>query len=1643
MLPQQLLMLDVARKALKDAGWNGEDADRTGVFIGLGLDPNTTNFHLRWWFSRLLAEAQKATSDPSIQEVLTSLSDSLDGVHPALTAGKTLGALASITASRIAREFGFGGPSFTLSSAADSGNAALDTACQMLHNGDIQSAVVGAVDLPWDLRTTLARQLSETPETRRELPQEGALAIVLKRLTDAERDGDLIYAVIEKPRDSQGDSINSPGTSSPQCDGQGHLRRLSKLLQAALGLRERRTLGPAGDPRYWFQDAKTGPRSIVLGESQSGRRTRLVTQVSPSSPPVPSLPLREGLFVVQGHDRDTLVQHLEELRLFAEGHSNASIGQLARQWHWKHSRMPGELRCAFVVESHEELTLQIQQRIQSCQSSNNTTRHPTRPGLKDTSYCSLDHAFEVDKIAFVFPGSGNWYPGMGRDLFLHWPQSLDQQERENQWLRSQYQSEIFWDFSDFENVETRRLLMGQVAFGTGVTDLLSLFDVRPQAVIGYSLGETTALFATRIWRDRDGMLHRLLDSPLFHSDLCGEYRAARESWRLSPHQPVDWASGIVPCSADDVLEALHNLDRVYLLIKNSPKECVIGGQSEAVEMFLRRLRVGCVPTSARSSVHCPIVRVVEDRYRDLHTLPVHWVPGVTLYSGATGTAYVPSSKSAADALTNQALGTLDFPRVIQRAYSEGVRTFVEVGPGNSCTRIIGQILEGRPHLAVSMTSPRESEPRTLLRCLAKLIAAGHEVNIDVLYGTAATDVPMALSRETEDTLSVPVYVTHPRDLPAVLTSVANLLAGQRRNIPKAILMETDTTPPEEPTHDPSAPSNGHLQPPAGWAAAYASMLGQRGEAHRSFLAFSNRAQEVIEICALAPATSSPATARSSYPHSGAVAKTNMPVVLNRHQCLEFAVGKIGAVLGDAFAEADNFPTRVRLPDEPLMLVDRVLTLEGEPRSMTSGRVVTEHDVKTDGWYLDNNRIPSCIAIESGQADLFLSGYLGIDFQTRGLAVYRLLDAAVMFHGPLPEAGQIIRYDIHIDGFFHQGQTCLFRFRFEGTVDGEPLLTMTDGCAGFFTESELAAGKGIVAASQEARLRPEPKPLPWVPLTPARGETYASEQLDALLRGDLVRMFGKAFEGLSLRAPLTLPGGLLRVLDRIVHLDSQGGPGGLGVIRAEQDIDPDAWFLTCHFVDDQVMPGTLMYECCLHTLRVYLLRCGWVGDREVCHFEPVPGVRTRLKCRGQVTATSKVASYEVTLTEIGYNPHPYSLADATMFADGKPIVQLIGLSVQLSGTTENELRALWNDVRRDTVKPALYTQEQILAFAIGKPSEAFGIRYKAFDEDRRIARLPGPPYAFFDRITGVTGEPWVMVAGPTAEAEYDVPVNGWYFAADRQTTMPFAVLLEVALQPCGWLAAYVGSALTSPIDLRFRNLGGTATQHREVISTSGTLTTKVSLTHVSNSGGMIIQHFTFSVLDAVGVVYEGTTYFGFFSDEALGQQVGIREEKPYSPSATEQRTGMAFPIPTQAPFSDKQMQMVDQIDLYVPQGGPNNQGLLVGSVLVNPEAWFFKAHFFQDPVWPGSLGLESFIQLLKVFVWKEAGVGIDTEFESPLIGEKHHWKYRGQVLPSDTRVTVQAEITEFRKADRLARANGWLSVDGRLIYQMKDFTLRWH
>ncbi len=328
---------------------------------------------------------------------------------------------------------------------------------------------------------------------------------------------------------------------------------------------------------------------------------------------------------------------------------------------------------------------------------------------------------------------------------------------------------------------------------------------------------------------------------------------------------------------------------------------------------------------------------------------------------------------------------------------------------------------------------------------------------------------------------------------------------------------------------------------------------------------------------------------------------------------------------------------------------------------------------------------------------------------------------------------------------------------------------------------------------------------------------------------------------------------------------------------------------------------------------------------------------------------------------------------------------------------------------------LFNRDKILAFAQGNPSEAFGEAYKIFDSERQIARLPRPPYFFMDTVNTVDHTPWEMAPGGWIETEYTIPESAWYFAANRSQAMPFCILLEIALQPCGWLAAYAGSALHSDNRLHFRNLGGDAVLHTSPTRTSGRLTVRVKMTDVSKAGGMIIQDFKLQVLNHGTLVYEGTTNFGFFTAEALANQVGIREPRFYQalnldqpPIVFEDTAPLTPDDPHQSSDTGmpaKAIRMIDRIDHMDPEGGLYSQGIVQASKDVIPEDWFFDAHFYQDPVCPGSLGVESFIQMLRFFLVTR--YTIDPEKYVPEMTEniEHKWCYRGQIIPSNKKVTL--------------------------------------
>src|SRR6185369_11045279 len=195
------------------------------------------------------------------------------------------------------------------------------------------------------------------------------------------------------------------------------------------------------------------------------------------------------------------------------------------------------------------------------------------------------------------------------------------------------------------------------------------------------------------------------DSTLFTEDLAGECRAVARAWGIPEGKKIDWPIGVVSAPAREVRRAIRMTTRVYLLIVNTPNECVIGGDAKGVKRIVAILGCSFFQLSGVTTVHCEVAREVAQPYRDLHLFNTNPPDGVTFDSGAEGGAYEVNRESAADAILAQALEGINYPAVINSAYADGVRIFLEMGPGASCSRMIDQILEGRPHLARS-TSPR-------------------------------------------------------------------------------------------------------------------------------------------------------------------------------------------------------------------------------------------------------------------------------------------------------------------------------------------------------------------------------------------------------------------------------------------------------------------------------------------------------------------------------------------------------------------------------------------------------------------------------------------------------------------------------------------------------------------------------------------------------------------------------------------------------------------------------------------------------------------------------------------------------------------------------------------------------------------------
>lgn len=350
------------------------------------------------------------------------------------------------------------------------------------------------------------------------------------------------------------------------------------------------------------------------------------------------------------------------------------------------------------------------------------------------------------------------------------------------------------------------------------------------------------------------------------------------------------------------------------------------------------------------------------------------------------------------------------------------------------------------------------------------------------------------------------------------------------------------------------------------------------------------------------------------------------------------------------------------------------------------------------------------------------------------------------------------------------------------------------------------------------------------------------------------------------------------------------------------------------------------------------------------------------------------------------------------------------------------------------KAPLLTEAQLVAFATGSPSACFGPAYAAF-EHRRLPRIPNGDLRLISRVLNIAGKPGDIRPGAALVGEYDVPANAWFYGQNGHAgALPYAVLMEIALQPCGVLTAYLGSALLAPeTDFYFRNLDGTG-QLRALPDLRGrTITSQARLLSSTALRGVILQKFAFELACAGQMFYEGEASFGFFERKALENQAGL-DAAPTPPWY--QREGMT--LQPRVCLKRGPLDLLDAVQLST-QGGAHGQGYIHGRMAVNPQAWFFGCHFYQDPVMPGSLGVQAIHQAMGLYAEQLGARG-------PLVPLAEHttrWKYRGQITPQDREVQVEVSLREAAEGRDGLTLRGDASVwnGDRRIYAVEDVGIK--
>jgi polyketide-type polyunsaturated fatty acid synthase PfaA len=925
----QLLALHVAARALEDAGLGDFDRERTGVILGvtgaleLVIPLGARLSHPLW--RKALREA--GVDDAVAQDVIDRISD---GYVP-WQENSFPGLLGNVTAGRIANRLDLHGTNCVVDAACASSLSALHLAMLELQAGRADVMLSGGVDAFNDvfMYTCFSKTpaLSPTGDARPfdndadgTMLGEGVGVVVLKRLADAERDGDRVYAVLRgmgTSSDGKGQAIYAPASDGQAralrqaYDQAGVEPRSIGLVEAhgtgtkvgdATELRGLATVyGAEGDAQPWcalgsvksmigHTKAAAGVAGLIKASLALHHRVLPPTlKVSRPNEALDGAPA----FYVSDRKRPWLASpdHPRRAAVSAFGFGGSNFHCVLEESEGAHTpAWDGDVQLlAFGAASRDGLSSAIKAFSAADWDDLRRKAHASRNAFEPTAQCRVvvpvrrgdDVGAVLAQVAiavssdsrgrFTTPGGAAFGEGEARGLLgALFPGQGAQSVNmlgDLACFFPQMRHTVERVLTDLPEVRTALYppsAWSDDARRTQSEAITATQNAQP-ALGAVSLGALEILRSFDVVFDAAvghsyGELSALCAAGVMPLDSLG--RVSRSRGELMAEGEGDRGSMLaVAASLTDVEGHLRDagLSDVVIANRNSPTQMVCSGTSADIEAAAKHLEAAGVRVrrlDVAAAFHSPLVAAAEAPFAESLSFVKFGEPEFPVYANVSAKAYAGTDAQMRATLARQIAAPVEFVACIEAMVAEGVDTFVEVGPGRRLSGLVGAIAGDHVQTCAVDASSGKRSGLLDLACALAALAAWGHP-VD-LHAWDPT-VPAAPD-DSKPTLRTPICGANLKPKPVERPRAAPVrpaaASPQPRPTPQPPAAPVTMSSPKSSAPVPPAPASLPALDPADPLAALLALQAQTAQLHQQFL--EGQTQALQALGALAQGSSPPA-----------------------------------------------------------------------------------------------------------------------------------------------------------------------------------------------------------------------------------------------------------------------------------------------------------------------------------------------------------------------------------------------------------------------------------------------------------------------------------------------------------------------------------------------------------------------------------------------------------------------------------------------------------------------------------------------------------------------------------------------------------------------------------------------------------------